>query len=84
MTDTELATKAPESDAQETTPSAAPAASAPRLSDHCTSSRPTPAGQSGTGEITTLSDVDVCAPFPDPRDNPDRYLTPTGLHLQAL
>ncbi|KAK0741257.1 Alpha/Beta hydrolase protein [Schizothecium vesticola] len=59
MTDTELATKAPESDAQETTPSAAPATSAPRLSDHCTSSRPTPAGQSGTGEITTLGDIDV-------------------------
>ncbi|KAK1829075.1 protein AIM2 [Podospora conica] len=61
MTDTELATKAPESDAQETrtTPSEAPAATAPRLSDHCTSSRPTPAGQSGTGEITTLGDIDV-------------------------
>jgi hypothetical protein len=70
MTDAELATKAPESDAQDTnTPpppndSPAPAAAAADtptnpLSEHCTSNRPTPAGQSSTGELTKLNDVDV-------------------------
>ncbi|KAH6631073.1 Alpha/Beta hydrolase protein [Chaetomium sp. MPI-SDFR-AT-0129] len=74
MTNTEIATKAPESDAQETNtpppsePSSAtattasapaPTSSSPKLSEHCTSDRPAPVGQSSTGEIRKLNDVDV-------------------------
>ncbi|KAH6845016.1 Alpha/Beta hydrolase protein [Chaetomium sp. MPI-CAGE-AT-0009] len=86
MTDTELATRAPESDAQETStpsPSESPAAAAapaaasanPTMSEHCTADRPTPTGQSSTGEITKLNDVDVYISKPaDYPHTPSRLL----------
>ncbi|KAM6528562.1 hypothetical protein FALCPG4_009534 [Fusarium falciforme] len=55
MADADNATRAPESDAQET--SAAP--SAPVVGEHCVTGRPTPSGQASTGEIIKLNDVDV-------------------------
>ncbi|KAJ4157337.1 hypothetical protein NW754_008983 [Fusarium falciforme] len=55
MADADNATRAPESDAQET--SATP--SAPVVGEHCVTDRPTPSGQASTGEIIKLNDVDV-------------------------
>ncbi|KAJ6788686.1 hypothetical protein PWT90_07146 [Aphanocladium album] len=61
MADADNATRAPESDAQETsTPAEAPApAAAPVTGEHCVTDRPTPSGQSSTGEIIKLNDIDV-------------------------
>ncbi|TPX18436.1 uncharacterized protein E0L32_011677 [Thyridium curvatum] len=63
MADPEVATKAPESDAAEATQPATssdtPAQTNPTMGEHCTSDRPTPTGQSSTGEITQLGGVDV-------------------------
>ncbi|KAH8881604.1 alpha/beta-hydrolase [Thozetella sp. PMI_491] len=62
MTEAEVATKAPESDVQEAPAPAAtddPAPAAPKMSDHCTSDRPTPSGQASTGELTKMGGVDV-------------------------
>ncbi|EGX93727.1 Dienelactone hydrolase [Cordyceps militaris CM01] len=61
MADAENATRAPESDAQETsTPAEAPApAPAAPVGEHCVTDRPTPPGQSSTGEIIKLNDIDV-------------------------
>ncbi|KAM3499316.1 hypothetical protein MY10362_007420 [Beauveria mimosiformis] len=65
MADADNATRAPESDAQETnTPveTSAPApvpAAAPVTGEHCVTDRPTPSGQSSTGEIIKLNDIDV-------------------------
>ncbi|OAA77170.1 Dienelactone hydrolase [Akanthomyces lecanii RCEF 1005] len=65
MADADNATRAPESDAQETsTPAEAPApataaATVPVTGEHCVTDRPTPSGQSSTGEIIKLNDVDV-------------------------
>ncbi|TQV90332.1 hypothetical protein V2A60_004291 [Cordyceps javanica] len=68
MADADNATRAPESDAQETStpvaeapapaPAAAPAA-APVTGEHCVTDRPTPSGQSSTGEIVKLDGIDV-------------------------
>ncbi|RSL99092.1 hypothetical protein CEP52_009905 [Fusarium oligoseptatum] len=55
MADADNATRAPESDAQEA--SAAPPA--PVVGEHCVTDRPTPSGQSSTGEIIKLNGVDV-------------------------
>ncbi|KAK7393969.1 hypothetical protein QQX98_013248 [Neonectria punicea] len=52
MADADNATRAPESDAQE---SATPAV----VGEHCVTDRPTPLGQASTGEIIKLNDVDV-------------------------
>ncbi|KAK4033746.1 protein AIM2 [Parachaetomium inaequale] len=92
MTDAELATKAPESDAQDTntppppsdSPAATPTPTNP-LSEHCTSDRPTPTGLSSTGELTKLNDVDVyISKPPDYPHTPSRLLLlltgGTGLH----
>ncbi|KAI8669333.1 DLH domain-containing protein [Fusarium keratoplasticum] len=51
MADADNATRAPESDAQET--------SAAVVGEHCVTDRPTPSGQASTGEIIKLNDVDV-------------------------
>ncbi|KAK0719551.1 dienelactone hydrolase [Lasiosphaeris hirsuta] len=65
MAEPQVATAAPESDAQEiqSPPALAPASAstpaAPTLSDHCTTDRPTPAGLASTGEITKLGEIDV-------------------------
>jgi len=61
MSDEEIATKAPESDAQE--PSIIPGDSRPdqgqaSMGEHCTTDRPTPAGEAPTGEIAKLNDVE--------------------------
>lgn len=82
MADAEIATKAPESDAQEQGTTylggGAPTDTnpAPALSDHCTSNRPTPAGHASTGELTKLGDVDVYISKP-----PDYPHTPAKLLL---
>ncbi|OJD37133.1 dienelactone hydrolase family protein [Diplodia corticola] len=52
MADQDVATRAPESDAQEDSPQ-------PTMTEHCASDRPTPAGETPTGEITKLNGVDV-------------------------
>ncbi|KAL2018853.1 hypothetical protein VTK56DRAFT_342 [Thermocarpiscus australiensis] len=84
-----VATKAPEIDAQEsrnpTVSSDSPAPSRPLMGEHCTSDRPTPAGQASTGEITKLNDVDVyISRPPDYPHSPSRLLLlltgGTGLH----
>ncbi|KAM0420833.1 hypothetical protein ACHAPT_011363 [Fusarium lateritium] len=56
MADADNATRAPESDAQETT---VPAPTAHVVGEHCVTDRPTPSGQSSTGEIIKLNDVEV-------------------------
>ncbi|KAL2687195.1 hypothetical protein Neosp_004748 [[Neocosmospora] mangrovei] len=52
MADADNATRAPESDAQETS-------AAPVVGEHCVTDRPTPSGQASTGEIIKLNGVDV-------------------------
>ncbi|KAL2255651.1 hypothetical protein VTK26DRAFT_2943 [Humicola hyalothermophila] len=89
MAEPEVASKAPESDAQ--TRHEAPAASdspappTPPMGEHCTSDRPTPSGQAPTGEITKLNEVDVYISKPaDYPHAPSRLLLlltgGTGLH----
>ncbi|RKU49639.1 hypothetical protein DL546_009679 [Coniochaeta pulveracea] len=68
MSEPEIATKAPESDALETDTPAAPetvvpttvtseSEADPKLCDECTSDRPTPSGQSSTGVIQEIGGV---------------------------
>ncbi|TKA53645.1 hypothetical protein B0A55_10687 [Friedmanniomyces simplex] len=65
MADEDVATRAPESDAQESqTTSGIPGDSKPdqgaaSLGEHCTTDRPTPDGQTPTGEITKYNDIEV-------------------------
>ncbi|KAK8143048.1 hypothetical protein G3M48_007813 [Beauveria asiatica] len=66
MADADNATRAPESDVQETNTPVAPApapapapAATPVTGEHCVTDRPTPSGQSSTGEIIKLNDIDV-------------------------
>ncbi|KHN96683.1 dienelactone hydrolase [Metarhizium album ARSEF 1941] len=64
MTEVDVATKAPESDAQgpqtEQTPDIITPAETPvQTGAHCVTDRPTPSGQSSTGEIIKLNDIDV-------------------------
>ncbi|KAI9900389.1 hypothetical protein N3K66_004651 [Trichothecium roseum] len=72
MADSDNATRAPESDAQEQSqteqktekpiiPGDTPAQEGPSMGDHehCVTDRPTPPGQRSTGEIIKLNDVDV-------------------------
>ncbi|KAM5352483.1 hypothetical protein ACJ41O_005206 [Fusarium nematophilum] len=60
MADADNATRAPESDAQETNvPASSDGPQAPVVGEHCVSDRPTPSGQASTGEIIKLNDVDV-------------------------
>ncbi|KAL8393064.1 hypothetical protein RB595_003025 [Gaeumannomyces hyphopodioides] len=67
MTDADLATRAPESDAaapssgatEPAVPDDTPAQTGPAMGEHCVSDRPTPAGQSGSGETRKLGGVDV-------------------------
>jgi len=69
MADKDIATKAPESDAQEQPPLQTGAQSShpgdtptqegqPTMGDHCTSDRPTPTGEVPTGELSKLGGVD--------------------------
>ncbi|KAI9808711.1 MAG: hypothetical protein M1825_003863 [Sarcosagium campestre] len=60
MADNEIATKAPESDAQAPAiPGDTPAQEGPTMGDHCATDRPAPAGEVSTGEISKINDVDV-------------------------
>ncbi|PHH82780.1 hypothetical protein CDD82_4854 [Ophiocordyceps australis] len=65
MSELDNATKAPESDAQQSSPQETiipgdtPAQSGPTMGEHCVTDRPTPTGQSATGQVIKLGDVDV-------------------------
>ncbi|KAG6020711.1 hypothetical protein E4U41_002754 [Claviceps citrina] len=68
MPDAENATRSPESDSQEQLtpqqkdpiiPGDTPAQTGPTMGEHCVTDRPTPSGQSSSGEIIKLNDVDV-------------------------
>lgn len=62
MADADNATRAPESDAQETIiPGDTPAQTGPTMGvgEHCVTDRPTPSGQGSTGEIIKLGGVDT-------------------------
>ncbi|KAI2625885.1 alpha/beta-hydrolase [Hypoxylon sp. NC1633] len=76
MTEADVATKAPESDAQETViPGDTPAQTGPTMGEHCTSDRPTPAGQAPNGELRKLGGVDVYLAKPDTYPtNPSKLL----------
>ncbi|KAK8089880.1 dienelactone hydrolase [Apiospora hydei] len=60
MSEPELATKAPESDVNETIiPGDTPAQTGPTMGEHCTTDRPTPSGEAPRGEIRKLGEVDA-------------------------
>ncbi|KAH6609723.1 hypothetical protein Trco_003069 [Trichoderma cornu-damae] len=61
MTEMEIATRAPENDAQEGSPIDTPTQSSLHMGEHehCVTDRPTPTGQGPTGEIIKLNDIDV-------------------------
>ncbi|KAK3207746.1 hypothetical protein GRF29_96g214360 [Pseudopithomyces chartarum] len=74
MADNDVATRAPESDAQEAPPQHVPPPAAPgqsvipgdsiaqqgpTMGEHCTTDRPSPDGESPTGELTKLGGVDT-------------------------
>jgi len=89
MADAELATKAPESDAQEEVSpipgDSKPDQGAASLGEHCTSDRPTPLGEKPSGEIAKYNDVDVYISKPaDYPHSPSRLLLlltgGTGIH----
>ncbi|KAK4503102.1 hypothetical protein PRZ48_006529 [Zasmidium cellare] len=88
MADDELATKAPESDAQESSGIAGdskPDQGAASMGEHCTTDRPTPAGEQPTGEIAKLNDVEVYIAKPaDYPHSPSKLLllltSGTGIH----
>jgi len=65
MADNDVATRAPESDAQEQ-----PTAQAPAAGEHCVTDRPTPAGVSSTGEIVKLGQTDIDVYISKPSDYP--------------
>ncbi|KAF2876798.1 Alpha/Beta hydrolase protein [Massariosphaeria phaeospora] len=68
MADDNVATRAPESDAQETStggveqsvfPGDTRAQEGPSMGEHCTTDRPAPSGEAPTGELSKLNGVDV-------------------------
>ncbi|OTB16634.1 hypothetical protein K445DRAFT_58928 [Daldinia sp. EC12] len=73
MSDADVATRSPESDAQET--SDTPAQTNPTMGEHCTSDRPTPAGLAPKGELRKLGGVDVYLAKPETYPtNPSKLL----------
>ncbi|KAI1344756.1 dienelactone hydrolase [Xylariaceae sp. FL0016] len=76
MTDADVATKAPESDAQESPiPGDTPAQTGPTMGEHCTTDRPTPNGEEPKGEIRKLGSVDVYLAKPESYpSNPSKLL----------
>ncbi|XDG04168.1 hypothetical protein ABKA04_003783 [Annulohypoxylon sp. FPYF3050] len=76
MADEDVATKAPESDAQENTiPGDTPAQTGPTMGEHCTSDRPTPTGLAPNGELRKLGGVDIYLAKPDSYPtNPSKLL----------
>lgn len=99
MADSDLATKAPESDAQEDTTEtfqdaqeisgiqgdSKPDQGAASMGEHCVTDRPTPAGETPTGEITKYGDVEAYVTKPaDYPHQPSKLLLlltgGTGIH----
>ncbi|SMQ48567.1 unnamed protein product [Zymoseptoria tritici ST99CH_3D7] len=88
MADEDLATRAPESDAQEDTAvpdDSKPDQGAASMGEHCTTDRPTPSGVQPTGEIAKLNDVEAYIAKPaDYPHSPCKLLLlltgGTGLH----
>ncbi|CAK1364427.1 unnamed protein product [Cercospora beticola] len=88
MADEDVATRAPESDAQEA--SAVPGDSKPdqgaaSMGEHCTTNRPTPSGEQPTGEIAKFNDVETYIAKPaDYPHSPSKLLLlltgGTGIH----
>ncbi|KJZ71069.1 hypothetical protein HIM_09541 [Hirsutella minnesotensis 3608] len=77
MADADNATKAPESDAHDAAPAPEDsiAQPGPVVGEHCVTDRPTPSGQSATGEIIKLSNIDVYISKPaDYPHTPSRLL----------
>ena len=76
MAEPDIATKAPESDAAETSafPGDSQAQSGPSMAEHCTTDRPS-TGQTPTGELTKYDDIDVYVSKPaDYPHSPSRLL----------
>ncbi|KAI9794149.1 MAG: hypothetical protein M1835_006739 [Candelina submexicana] len=87
MTDQDLATKAPESDAAEGSivPGDTKAQQGASMGEHCTTDRPTPTGKTPTGEMSKLGDVEVYITKPsDYPHSPSKLLlflsSGTGIH----
>ncbi len=88
MSDPELATKAPESDAMEPRPATkpslisandSPAQTGPSMGEHCTTDRPLlNTNQQSTGTVTTLSPMNISTYISKPADYPS---TPARLLL---
>ncbi|KAI1816363.1 alpha/beta-hydrolase [Poronia punctata] len=76
MTDQDLASRAPESDSHEdTSPSRASEDTGPAISEHCTTDRPTPAGEAPTGETRKLGGINVYLSKPNSYpSNPSKLL----------
>ncbi|KAI0144015.1 dienelactone hydrolase family protein [Hypoxylon sp. NC0597] len=76
MAEADVATKAPESDAQENViPGDTPAQTGPTLGEHCTSDRPTPIGLAPKGELRKLGGVDTYLTKPESYPtNPSKLL----------
>ncbi|KAI1107136.1 alpha/beta-hydrolase [Jackrogersella minutella] len=76
MTEADVATKAPESDAQESAvQDDTPAQSGPKMGEHCTSDRPTPTGLAPKGELRKLAGVDIYLAKPESYPtNPSKLL----------
>ncbi|KAI5860176.1 alpha/beta-hydrolase [Durotheca rogersii] len=81
MAEPDVATKAPEYDAQETAiPGDTPTHTGPGMGEHCTTDRPTPAGLTPKGELRKLGGVDVYLTKPEgyPADPSKLLLLLTG------
>ncbi|KAI2473269.1 alpha/beta-hydrolase [Annulohypoxylon bovei var. microspora] len=76
MAEEDVATKAPESDAQEDMiPGDTPAQTGPTMGEHCTSDRPTPTGLAPKGELRKLGGVDIYLTKPESYPtNPSKLL----------
>ncbi|KAF2195424.1 alpha/beta-hydrolase [Zopfia rhizophila CBS 207.26] len=84
MADDGIATKAPESDAQQTPaeqaeqsvfPGDSKAQEGPSMGEHCTADRPTPTGEIPTGEMSKLGGIDVYIAKPsDYPHSPSKFL----------
>ncbi|KAI0392063.1 Alpha/Beta hydrolase protein [Xylariaceae sp. FL0594] len=76
MADQDLATRAPESDAYPSVdPSQTTEQREPAISEHCTTDRPTPSGESPKGELRKLGGIDVYLTKPDSYpSNPSKIL----------
>ena len=98
MADADLATKAPENDAQEDVPldqeaeqisgiqgDTKPDQGAASMGEHCVTDRPTPVGETPTGEVTKYDDIEVYVTKPaDYPHQPSKLLLlltgGTGIH----